>query len=307
MALMDLDDPRGRTVRMLAETWAVLAALVAVAVATRDSWIGPFVGLLLGCWFHRLYTAGHEATHRKLWPTPRGNDLLGQLLLLPIGVPLPVYRRIHGFHHAHNRRDAETSALDVVVVSAPPSALRRAVSTARWYAMFLLGGHFFEGLVSIVALCALPVAWTRRLHPALRGWTASDRWASVGVFVAFVALHVGVATAFGGGVWYATLGRPLLAFAWVYSLITYIYHARATIGPEVRANTRALPTIPVVSWWLLDFNEHVTHHADPSLPWWQLRANRAALPAGHADNEDVSGFLAAILAQLRGPTFVVKP
>lgn len=301
-----MTDPRRVTLGLLAETWALLAVLLALDVALRGSFAGVVAGFLTGCWFHRLYTAGHEAVHRKLWPDPRVNDALGQLLLWPIGVPLPVYRRIHGFHHAHNRRDAETSALDVVVVDRPPSVGVRLAYTARWYAQVLLGGHFVEGLISVVALIVLPVARTRRLHPALRGWTGRDRVGSAAAFGAFVALHVGVASAFGAGVWAATLGGPMLAFAWVYSLLTYIYHARTTIGPAVRANTRALPTIPGVSWWLLDFNEHVTHHADPSLPWWQLRANRVALPEAHAGNADVGGLLAAIVAQLRGPTFVVR-
>lgn len=297
---------RAITLRLLVETWAVLAALVAAAVWWRGTVPGLGASFLVGCWYQRVYFVGHEAVHRKLWPSAGVNDLLGYLLLTPIGVPLPVYRRIHRFHHAANRRDPETSALDVVVVEAPPGPLRRAWHTARWYAQFALGGHFVEGLVSIVALSALPARITRRLHPALRRWSAADRARSAAAFAMFVAIHVAVGWGGGVDVWAAALGWPLLAFAWVYSLITYIFHARATIGPSVHQNTRSLPTTPVISWWLLHFNEHATHHADPSIPWWQLRSRRVELPPEFAVNQDVDGFFSAIVAQLRGPMFVVR-
>ena len=90
------DSHSRRTVRLLAETLAILLALAAVAgwslaaLAAPLDWIVILAAALLqGLWFDRLYTVAHEAVHRKLFPDhPRLNDLVGALLMLPIVAPL---------------------------------------------------------------------------------------------------------------------------------------------------------------------------------------------------------------------------
>ena len=73
--------------------------------------------ILQGLWFQRLYGVGHEAAHGKLYPRRRRlNDAAGQLALLPIAVPVGIFRKIHKFHHGQNRRDHRTSALDTFII-----------------------------------------------------------------------------------------------------------------------------------------------------------------------------------------------
>jgi fatty acid desaturase len=66
-------------------------------------------------------------------------------------------------------------------------------------------------------------------------------------------------------------------------------------------NVRALPRQPFLSWLLLNFNEHVTHHADPSIPWYQLPHRRVVLPEAFEDNQNVGSVWQAIWQQRKGP------
>ncbi|MCB9703655.1 MAG: fatty acid desaturase [Myxococcales bacterium] len=301
---------RAITARLLLETAAVLLGLggLAVAVAHEPALPRPLVALvcaLQGCWLHRLYVVGHEAVHHKLFPEDRRlNDLVGQLVLLPLMVPLRVYRKIHRFHHGQNRRDHHTSALDTFVVPAGAGPLRRLYCRIVWYLAVFGGGWFIHSLVSVVLFLALPLRVARRVSPAFEGWSAGDRWASIATFAAGVGLHLAVAYGLGAEVWALTLGWPFLAFAWVYSLLVYIYHYDTSYGSPVRDNVRSLAPNRALSWWLLNFNEHATHHADASLPWHRLPAERRPPSPALAANQKVSTIGAAILRQLRGPRII---
>jgi fatty acid desaturase len=301
------------TLAMLAETVGIFVGLAAAAVALHR-WDTPAARVLLagvivaqGCWYHRLYTAGHEAVHGKLFPgRPRLNDLVGQGLLLPILVPMRVYRKIHAFHHGCNRRDEHTAALDTWVIPAGAGPIVRLRIRVVWLAGILLGGFFVHGLVSIVLFLCLPQTLARRVSPAFKGWRTRDQLASAAVFAGGITLHVALAGILGPADWALAFAWPLVAFAWVYSLLVYVYHYGATYGRDVRYNVRSLPRIPVFSWWLLNFNEHATHHRDTSVPWYALPGARQPLPAAFARNEDAATLWQAIAHQLRGPRIVER-
>ena len=101
---------------LVATAWAAIAIAGATAGDPRWWWLYPPVLLLQALLFQRLYIIGHEASHRKLVPGHAvRNDLLGQFMMLPILIPVRIYRQVHMFHHGFNRRDHHTSALDVFV------------------------------------------------------------------------------------------------------------------------------------------------------------------------------------------------
>jgi fatty acid desaturase len=312
--LLDMMSARHRTltIRLLCESLLVAVLLATLAVGLdaqsgRLARIGLVVVILLqGCWLHRLYVVAHEASHRKLWPQhPPINDALGQLMLLPLLLPLRIHRKIHAFHHGHNRRDPSTSSLDTFVITRRTSATGRLLARAGchvlWYLAVFAGGFFVHSLVSVLLFLAMPLSLARRISPAFRGWTSGDQLRSLAAFGLGLALHLGVAGLFGARVWALTLGWPLLAFAWVYSLLVYIYHYDTGYGPEVRFHVRGLRRAPLAAWWLLNFNEHATHHRAPKLPWYELPAHREPLPPAHASNQKIETIGAAILHQLRGP------
>ena len=298
---------------LLVETLCVLVALAAAALLAAEAaaplWLRAALTLALGLWLDRLYTIGHEAAHRKLFPDhPRLNDLAGALALAPLLVPLAVFRKIHAFHHGHNRRAPKVATLDVVLLPPGPGirrALARALGWATWTLGVFAGGFYLHGLVSVVLFLLLPTALARRVSPAFAGWRPRLRaraWAELG---AGVLLHAGLWLGLGREAWLAALGLPTLAFAWIYSMLVYIYHYRTPVGAEVRSNVRSLPPSSVMSWVLLNFNEHATHHADPRIPWYLLPLRRsAARPAPEA--RPPRTIARAVLRQLRGPIFVER-
>ncbi len=232
------------------------------------------VALAHGLWLNRVYAVGHEAVHAKLFPQSRWlNDLVGAVVLAPLCAPLTVYRKIHAFHHSHNRRAPRVATLDVVVLPPGPPWWRVVVRTWGWLTWLLAvfaGGFFLHSLVSVVLFLLLPISLARRVSPAFHGWRPRLRARAFAELLLGFGLHFSVWQFAGPTVWLATLAVPLLAFAWVWSMLLYIYHYDTPIGEDVRGNVRALRPSRLWTWLLLNFNEHTTHHRDPSLPWYRL-------------------------------------
>ena len=296
---------------MLLETCAVAGILgigsAWLVISEMPWWWCVLPVVAQGFWFQRLYVVGHEAAHRKLFPRrPRLNDVWGQVALTPILVPLSIFRMIHRFHHGGNRRDANTAALDVYVVPPGAGRARRAWCWLLWYLGVFGGGWFVHSLVSIVLFLCLPVPLARRVSPAFRGWNTGAQVRAMGIFGLGVGAHVAVALGYGTVVWWVCLGLPFGVFALVYSVQLYVYHYDTTMGRDVRFHVRSLGGSPVVSWWLLNLNEHATHHREPSIVWYALPDHRQPLPEAHRHNQNVETFWQGVTQQLKGPTIVEK-
>ncbi|MFT4978631.1 MAG: fatty acid desaturase, partial [Myxococcota bacterium] len=176
-----------------------------------------------------------------------------------------------------------------------------------WYIGVLAGGWFFHGLISVMLFLFLPITAARRISPAFARWRVRDQIASILLFAAPVLAQVLVATQAGVEVWWALFGWPLLVFSWVYSAQLYVYHYRTTMGPQTQLHARRLRGGPVLGWWLLNLNEHDTHHRRTKVVWYDLPAAGRPLPDEFTGNQNVHHFLSGLLQQLRGPTLVEKP
>lgn len=298
-----------KTLILLTETAVVFATLAASAwLALRHlppatAWLAiGMLALFQGLWFDRLYTVAHEAVHRKLLPAqPRLNDLLGALLMLPIVAPFTVFRKIHGFHHGGNRRDRETAALDHFRLRPGAPASAAGARRRLWRFYVFAGGFFLHTLATILIFLLVPERRAVAVSPVFRAWPLRLRLRSWAEFAAGIAVHSAVGYACGAPAWFALLGLPMLVFAWFWSMLLYVYHYRTSVGPDVRHNVRSLPRQPFFSWLLLNFNEHATHHWDPTIPWHELPARRHRLPASHAANDDVTSLFEAVRRQREGP------
>ena len=220
-------------------------------------------------------------------------------------VPITVYRKIHYFHHGFNRKDEHTSNLDTFVVKHPPGLVKKIYYHIVWYLSVFFGGFFIHSLVSVVLFLFMPPALSVKISPAFKGWTMRDQWGAIGLFVLGVLLHLSVYWVFGKTVYWYTLGYPMLSFAWVLSLLVYIFHYDTTIGDGVRYNVRSVNRVPVISWILMNFNEHATHHQYPNIPWYELPEKRKTLPEPYlTKNQRTWNFFRAIFNQLKGPNIV---
>ncbi|MFC4637851.1 fatty acid desaturase family protein [Deinococcus hohokamensis] len=299
--------------RTLAETAALFVLMCAAAIllsreAPSALTLATTAGVVLAqsLLFQRMYIIGHETAHRKLVPHHLGlNDTVGQLAMLPILIPVAVYRKVHDFHHGFNRKDHHTSALDVFVTRWRITGLVRAYYHLLWYLGVFAGGFFLHSLASVIVFLFVPVRHAERLSPAFRTWRPRDRLLAWVQLTAGVAFHVGFSLVFGPAAWALALGLPLLAFAWLWSVLMYIFHYHTSIGPSSRHNVRALAQHWFWSWLMMNFHEHATHHMFPNRPWYELPERRAELPAAyHALNQDTTSFWHAIVQQWRGPTIV---
>lgn len=300
------------TVRLLAETVLIYLLLAFLANwLTRErigDWIYlayPLVLLGQGLWLDRIYVVGHEATHRKLLPAqPALNDAIGTLVLLPILVPINIYRKIHAFHHGFNRKDHHTSALDVFVSPKPLTPLRRAYYKALWFIGVFAGGYFLHSLASIIIFLFLPTSTAVRISPAFKGWNGRDRLVAWAAFGGGIGVQFLIGYIWGAQAWAYTFGYPLLVFAWIWSMLVYVFHYDTSIGDEVRYNVRSLSRHWFFSWLLMNFNEHSTHHMSPNVPWYLLPQERRELPERFRANQNVRTIWAAIAQQFRGPIIV---
>lgn len=301
------------SVKLVLETVVIYAALVAAAIALGSGGAGPLWALLLpvlvalGFWLDRLYTVAHEGVHRKLFPAhPIINDVLATILLLPICAPFSVFRKIHFFHHGQNRRDPATAALDSFVLRRPPTPLGRLYYRAAWIFCVFCGGFFFHTLVSIVLFLFVPTAAAQRISPVFRGFRPIQRLRAVLELGGALLFHGLFYHLLGARAWVLGFFLPLVPFAFIFSVLLYIYHYRVSFGSDVRHNVRSLPQQRLFSWLLLNFNQHATHHNDPTIPWYRLPLEEHALPPALAGNNNVSSLWQAI-AQLRhGPRLYAK-
>lgn len=301
------------SLRLILQTVGIYALLVAVAIRLAHSplfW--PRLLLIpiwfaIGVWLDRMYTVAHEGVHRKLFPDQRFlNDAISTLLLIPISAPFSLFRRIHFFHHSANRRDPATAALDTFVLSRRPTGIGRLYYRAAWIFCVFLGGFFVHTLISFVLFLVVPTRLSQRISPVFRGFGWADRLRAWGELAAALAVHLFLFRWLGMSDFVVGFVLPLIPFAWVFSLLLYIYHYRVSFGSDVRHNVRSLPQQRVFSWLLLNFNQHATHHHDPSLPWYQLTRQPHELPEPLAGNNDVSSLWQAIAQLRRGPVLFVR-
>ena len=262
--------------------------------------------LFQGLWFYRFYIVGHEASHRKLFPgNSLKNDFWGGLILLPIITPINIYRKIHLFHHAFNRKDPHTSALDTYVSKRKANWLIKAYYYILWYISVFMGGFFIHSFVSVVLFLFVPPSLSVKISPAFKGWSMTDQLKAIALFGIGVMFHVGIWLVGGKTVYLYSLGYPMLAFAWLLSLLVYIFHYDTSMGAETRFNVRSLEQIWLFSWVLMNFNQHATHHQYPAIPWHELPRQKIPLPEKyHQRNQTANSLLKAIINQLKGPKII---
>ncbi|PQJ12652.1 hypothetical protein CJD36_002600 [Flavipsychrobacter stenotrophus] len=302
--------------KLIFETLSVFVIISIAAVGVQHlpisstaKWI-IYTPLLIfqGLWFYRFYIVGHEASHNKLFRDNKQlNDLWGSVVLLPIMVPITIYRKIHMFHHGFNRKDHHTSSLDTFVIKGNPSLMRKIYCYTVWYISVFFGGFFFHSLISILLFLFVPVSLSKKISPAFNNWGIKDQLKSIALFSLGVALHLSVFFLLCKEIYLYTLGYPMLSFAWILSMLVYIFHYDTTTGTGVRFNVRSVKRVPIFSWILMNFNEHATHHQYPNVPWHELPTRSTPLPQKYTEqNQNTWNFFRAIINQVKGPTIVYE-
>jgi fatty acid desaturase len=269
---------------LYAAGWAAVAAL-------GGSWFQLLAAVYLAVIFGQLGFLGHEAGHRQIFRSRRGNDIVGLVLGdLLIGLSYGWWTGKHNRHHAHPNQLGKDPDIGIPVIAFTPGqaagrrGLRRAL--ARYQAYL-----FFPMLLLEAVSMHVTSIWAVLRGPARPG----RRWLEGGLLLAHFA---GYLTAI------ALLMPPLnaIAFLAVQQGLLGIY-----LGCAFAPNHKGMPVLgeednldflrrqvltsrnvtggPLVETLLGGLNYQIEHHLFPSMPRPSLRRCRSLVRAFCAQHE----------------------
>jgi len=218
---------------------------------------------VLAAWYNSLQ---HEVIHGHPTPWRRINTAIASL---PVGlvVPFSWYRSLHLAHHRDEHLtdpslDPESFYVSAAAWESYGRAHRAAVGVLNTLpGRLVIGPPVLSARIVAGAWSALR---TRPLHAAIR----------IGRHVAGVAFVLAVVIACGIDVWVYLLGAAW--FGWSISLMRSFAEHRFVDGGTQSAVVRAGPALSLL---YLNNNLHLSHHARPGVPWYQLPALHARLEA----------------------------
>jgi fatty acid desaturase len=239
----------------------------------------------------QLWAAIHEGIHGNLHQNPKWNAAMMHSMSLIFGSSAYFLRETHLAHHSYNRTDIEL--VEVYSGESPPRGFR-----FFYYFMLTFGLYFFELLIPWLYL--LPERLQSRifsrsqfLHKAhqkiiKRGLNNRIRINLIFLGVFFVCLFF----IFRDSLF--SLLAILFVRGFLISMLDYVYHYGTAAGDRTHGKNLRLPAL--VSRFILHFNYHGVHHLKPMAPW-------QSLPDEFYDKacRFESGFLEAVIQQLRGP------
>lgn len=295
--LTQLSTPR--SLLAIGQTFGLIAAALALALATWPSaWMLVSV-VVIGVAQHGLFILAHEAAHYRLLPHRGANDALGRFIGMVGGVSMCTYRVTHRLHHNH-----------LYGADDPDTAIHGGYPRGKAYlldklARDLAGLNAWKTFAYFFGAPAINADTDRQLRPLddtspqLRAAARRDRWC-------VVAFHVGaplLALAGGGG-------RGLLMYAvlWLLPLLTVLQpilrlraiceHGAVTdLGSPLTA-ARTNRTWGRTGNWLARFflfphhvNYHLEHHLYPAVPHYHLpRLHRLLQERGALADAEVRDF-----------------
>jgi fatty acid desaturase len=300
-----------RAVLSIAQTLALAAGGIALALLTWPSgWLLPAL-LMIGVAQHGLFILAHEAAHYRLFGHRGANDAAGRLLGALGGVSMCTYRVTHRLHHNNLYTEED-----------PDTAIHGGYPRGRGYlckklAQDLAGWNAWKTYAYFFGAPAINDDTRRAIRPLddtsaeLRAAARADRWW-------VVALHVAMPLA----AWAAAGLQGLLLYGalWLLPLVTVlqpILRLRAILehgavddlgSPLTAARTnRTWGSLP--NWLARAFlfphhvNYHLEHHLYPAVPHYNLpRLHRILLDKqalDAAEVRDVSWTLGRVFAPRR--------
>jgi fatty acid desaturase len=218
---------------------------------------------VLATWYNSLQ---HEVIHGHPTPSRRINNAM---TALPVGLVIPFdwYRSSHLAHHRDEHLTDPTLDPESFYVSAAAWESYGRAGRALLWVLSTLPGRMLAG----------PPVLTIRMIAA--GWSALrdrpvDTALRMGRHLFGVAAVLAVVIASGLDVWVYLLGAVWLG--WSISLLRSFAEHRFVDGGTQSAVVRAGP---VMSLLFLNNNLHLSHHARPGVPWYELPAVHRRLDA----------------------------
>jgi fatty acid desaturase len=280
-------------------TFGLIAAAVALAVATWPSAWGLLSIVVIGIAQHGLFVLAHEAAHYRLFAHRTANDLVGRFVGMVGGVSMCTYRVTHRLHHNHLYTEED-----------PDTAIHGGYPRGKGYllnklARDLLGLNAWKTFAYFFGAPAINAETNREIRPLddtspeLRAAARRDRLWVVGFHLAAPI----AAFAVGGG-----QGLALYLVLWVVPLVTVLqpilrlraiceHGATEDLTSPLTAARTNRTTGSLGNWLARMFlfphhvNYHVEHHLYPAVPHYHLPAlHRLLVDKGALQAAEVRDF-----------------
>ncbi len=294
----------GRAARSIGQTFALAAASIAAAIATRGHAWHPLVVVAAVAGVagaqHGLAVLAHEGAHYRLFKTRWLNDLAGKLCATPLGLSMLTYRAIHRIHHNHLYEPLDP---DLALMAGYPrgrSYLLRKLAKDLAGITVIKNYYYFVGKPQ-------GVGRLDDTSPALRAAARRERKLVALANAGFIALSIYL----GFWRWYL-----LLWFLPLVTLLQAILRLRAvmehgavddTTTPLKAARTNF---VPFYLYWILfphDVHYHIEHHLYPSIPHYRLaECHRRLRARGTLDGAEVAE-LAEVMRKIFAPRRAYGP
>ncbi len=254
--------------------------------------------ILIACFTNPLWALVHEAIHDSFNSSSRINLVFGRWLSIFFGSPFHVLRLTHLSHHKFNRSPTEkgTEIYDPGEVSKIKASFK--------YFFYIFCGLYLLEVCSTFIFFLPPKVFRKMTQRLLDHGNIQEKWLAQKLMDEKIVRDIRIdgmaiffllalsAVCFGEN-WKLLLGLLALR-TFLISFMDNVYHYRTPLHVTVSGHNFSLPW--GFSRFLLNFNLHRVHHANPSVPWVKL----PDLFAQQGETFD-GGLLAAALDQLRGP------
>jgi fatty acid desaturase len=256
--------------------WSIIILCI-ILCERLGYWLYPLAFIIAGSRFHALEAMMHEATHYRLHPNKKINDIVGELAIWPLGDSLFLYRKLRHFAHHRNigtRRDSHI--LQLYEKHSPrytmPKTLPQLIASCLLVAVRFPAEVWIGQIYQTAKFLPL---FSKRLGAA---WIA---------FQIIIIICVVAGSALYGPIvariYFLFFVLPLLwvaIFSRYLRLLTEHFglpgeQSHSIQGGETRTVLVAWP-IRII-FWPHNLNYHTEHHWYPSVPFYNLPALHAAL------------------------------
>jgi len=222
---------------------AVVATSFGSLAVTPSTWAVYLVDVLLRSYVIFVGTVmAHEGTHGHLGRSRTANEWWGRLALLPCSVPYTNFRKTHHLHHLHTNLPDEDPDLFLKSRFWPEIPLRAVALPHYWFLWLWRRGridrrHVGELLLNYVGIVSvyLCIAWLIGLPRLLSGMAPCFVLVSILLWYPFaIKTHEGFST-----------------------------------GPEALRSHDYYGHF--MFWFSFGLSMHRVHHANPWIPWTELR------------------------------------
>jgi fatty acid desaturase len=280
----------------------VLLILLAILISERIGGLLVYLAavIVIGSRLHALAILMHEATHYRATPTRWLNEMIGEILALPVLLKMQDYRKTHFAHHRHvNTLDDPDwiRKLGDKDFAFPKSALE----IGAMLLPFAIGVKFF--------ILLRKLKQQTKKHAQSRVGPSTLIVARSIAFVAIVTLSI-VFKFWDMLILYWIV--PLLTSTMVFFQIRSVAEHFAIESDHAFNRTRTVIS-PFWEAWLLaphNINYHLEHHLYPSVPFYRLPELHSRTMASDEYREKAHvtrGYLTGLLQECRRANRLRKP